>query len=614
MKLQDIKNKTIEMIKDLSDRGLLIEKQTEVATNGINVIDTYIHIVNQARNEFEVLVISNLIKGLQEGFNFQRVPTISTNIITILQPSKYQNGKISPDHHKVIVCDNTIEKKHWEQIQKKIKKLNKDKPENYKDKIERLEKEQFILAPDNLDVLNNLLCDKAIKEHGGIDVIYIDPPYNTNDINIGYRDVREQNEWLNFMKARLEKAWDLLSDKGVIYISIDDNMQAYLKVLCDQIFGQSKFVANLGIELTKTQGMKVKASKSGSVVKGYEYVLMYSKNNLSSVVKNILYDTTSELYDSHYGNFYDPKITNNSFIGIIDWLDKTKFNKKFFEKYGLSFSKNSINKLMYINEEFKSFIYANSEKIVNVRNIDSDEIQNMEIPLNHVFPYQKYLLYKKNASSEILQLQPMSMQIKETDDFYKEVTRTTIRGTLWKGFDKDLANLNLEGGIDFKNGKKPIRLVKQLIKWVSNDDDYILDFFAGSGTTAEAVLQLNKEDGKKRKFFVCTKKFDFYGQKDGWVNIGEKKMLERIFTITKQTSYDGSKMTDSGKRWANNHNYKEQFDVLETRSYDISLISEIDPYKIIDLNVYSYLDKISLEEKKKIINSKFQILLNHLNK
>lgn len=460
-----------------------------------------------------------------------------------------------------------------------------------------------------------MLCDKNIKNHGGIDIIYIDPPYNTSNIDIGYRDIREQNEWLNFMKARLERAWDLLSNKGVIYISIDDNMQAYLKVLCDQVFGKDKFVANLGIELTKTQGMKVKAAKSGSVVKGYEYVLMYSKNNSLSIVKNILYDTAAELYDSHYGNYYDPKITGNSFINIMDWLNKTKYNKLFFEKYDLPFSKNSINTLMYVNENFKKFIYGNSEKIVNVRNIDSNEIQKqIDIPIKRVVPFKKYLLYKESKLSEILQLQPMSMQINETDDFYKEKTRTIIRGTLWKGFDKDLANLNLEGGVDFKNGKKPIRLVKQLIKWVSNDDDYILDFFGGSGTTAEAVMQLNKEDGKNRKFFICTKKFDFYGQKNGWINIGENLMLERIFNIVNQTSYNGSKMSDAGIKWTKNHKYEAKFDVLETKNYDISLNSNIDPYKVIDLAVYGYSNNLSHEEKRKIINSKFNIVLNHLTK
>jgi adenine specific DNA methylase Mod len=105
------------------------------------------------------------------------------------------------------------------------------------------------------------------------------------------------------MKARLEKAYDLLSDDGVIFISIDDNMQAYLKIICDEVFGVECFFANLAIELTKVQGMKTKAAKEGSIVKGHEYVLVYCKNHNSKIIKNILYDAAEEMYDNHYGIF-----------------------------------------------------------------------------------------------------------------------------------------------------------------------------------------------------------------------------------------------------------------------------------------------------------------------
>lgn len=83
-------------------------------------------------------------------------------------------------------------------------------------------------------------------------------------------------------------------------------------------------------------------------------------------------------------------------------------------------------------------------------------------------------------------------------------SRVTIRGDLWKGFYSDMMNIAKEGGVEFKNGKKPIRLMKQLIKWANRKDAVVLDFFAGSGSTAEAVLELNKEDGGNRRFILCT--------------------------------------------------------------------------------------------------------------
>jgi hypothetical protein len=114
--IENYRNDKINKLKELFRKGLLFERQTESATNAKKLIDIYIYIYKQARTIYEIDAISNLIKGQQEGFNFQRVPTITNDVITILEPHpKYQKKKdIAPDHHKVIICDNTIEKEHWE--------------------------------------------------------------------------------------------------------------------------------------------------------------------------------------------------------------------------------------------------------------------------------------------------------------------------------------------------------------------------------------------------------------------------------------------------------------------------------------------------------------------
>jgi hypothetical protein len=90
MSLELLKQQTIAKIKELSEKGLLFEKQTEVATNAEKIIDIYIYIVNNARNEQELNVVENLIKGMSEGFNFQRVPTITNDTLVVLEKSKYQ--------------------------------------------------------------------------------------------------------------------------------------------------------------------------------------------------------------------------------------------------------------------------------------------------------------------------------------------------------------------------------------------------------------------------------------------------------------------------------------------------------------------------------------------
>ena len=308
------------------------------------------------------------------------------------------------------------------------------------------------------------------------------------------------------MKNRLELARELLADDGIIFVSIDDNEQAYLKVLMDEIFGEENFISNLVVELTKTQGMKVGAAKKGSVVKGYENVLMYAKNldSIDMVVKQIMYDKTDTRYDTHYNQYWDSSLKTP--ITITEWLRNQNFAIKEFEKYQLKITTQNIDKLMNISNEFNDFIIKNSSNFFHIRNIDSDEIQNINnIELNKVFEYKKYLLIKKSESSKIQQLQSMEMSIKLTNDYVPEIRRSSIRGNLWKGFDKDLSNLDKEGNVLFKNGKKPIRLIKQLIEWVNNKKDLVvLDFFAGSGTTAQAVMELNEEDGGNRRFILCT--------------------------------------------------------------------------------------------------------------
>ena len=166
---------------------------------------------------------------------------------------------------------------------------------------------------------DNYYALRALQVSGiKVDVIYIDPPYNTgakpedggfvyNDNFVDKDDEFKHSKWLSFMKKRLTLAKELLKDEGIIYISIDDNEQAYLKVLMDEIFGEDNFISNLVIELTKTQGMKVGAAKKGSVVKGYENILMYAKNldSINVVVKQIMYDKTDTRYDTHYNQYWD---------------------------------------------------------------------------------------------------------------------------------------------------------------------------------------------------------------------------------------------------------------------------------------------------------------------
>ena len=152
--------------------------------------------------------------------------------------------------------------------------------------------EHKLIIGENYDALKNL-CATYIDKNGKglIDVIYIDPPYNTeaskaegNDYKedveatkFVYRDKFTRDGWLNMMNERLKLAKRLLSDTGVIFISIDDREQAYLKVLCDEIFGENNFIDTLMVEMSNTGGMKVGAAKRGTITKNGELVVRAPK-------------------------------------------------------------------------------------------------------------------------------------------------------------------------------------------------------------------------------------------------------------------------------------------------------------------------------------------------
>ena len=127
--------------------------------------------------------------------------------------------------------------------------------------------------------------------------------------------------------------------------------------------------------------------------------------------------------------------------------------------------------------------------------------------MNSLIEYNNQLVYKVD-DSKCCTLFRYKDRIGKCDDYFSNYGERSIRGNLWKGFSADGGNLAKEGGVSFKSGKKPIRLIKQLISSVTdlekNKEITVLDFFAGSGTTGEAVLELNLEDGGNRNFILCT--------------------------------------------------------------------------------------------------------------
>lgn len=435
--------------------------------------------------------------------------------------------------------------------------------------------QNLYIEGDNLEVL------KLLREnyYGSIKMIYIDPPYNTgNDFiynddfkmsqeesdmeegNIddeGNRLIKNQKSsnkyharWLNMMYPRLKVAKDLLTQDGVIFISIDDNEAADLRQICDEVFEEKNYVTTLHVQMSTVQGQKVKAAKQGDIVKNGEFILIYCKSGKKNIC--IKYLTDPVKYDNHYNKFLI-LLNDNNFkeINLVDKISEQTDIIEELKTLGIINSKNhklSSNNLQMaydISPKFKNWIDSNCNNICRIH--DSIDIPNNVKPrLNkgeisfYKSENRSYLIGIDN-NGKVSQRILLSEKINKANDFYNTFGPTTIRGDWWSGFYLDMGNVSKEGDVNYNNGKKPVRLIKQLIELVCNKGDVILDFFSGSATTAHAVMQLNAEDGGHRKFIMvqlpepCDKKLEAYkaGYKDV-CEIGKERIRKAGDKIKKE--------------------------------------------------------------------------------
>lgn len=384
--------------------------------------------------------------------------------------------------------------------------------------------QNVFIEGDNLEVLKIL----QKHYHGKIKMIYIDPPYNTGKDFVypdNYKeglesylewtrqvseegkklstnsetDGRYHSNWLNMMYPRLKLARNLLSEDGLIFISIDDHEIDNLIKICNEVFGEQNHISTLAVEMSKTQGMKVAAAQAGQLVKNHEYVLVYCRNHAFAYERRQPLFDASEVYDSHYDIVWEPgKVP----VPLLTVLGSDPKSVSLFQQYGLRIGKQDLKRLMEIDDSYHDYFLANiAPKLFRESPISLDNVQQLDLPVDEIVEWRKYIL-RKNSRGTVVQLQPFMDGVRMTDDYVSSRTRATIRGALWKGFHSDMMNVGKEGGVEFKNGKKPLRLLKQLIKWVNRPEGIVLDFFAGSGSTAEAVIKSNLDDNGRRTFIL----------------------------------------------------------------------------------------------------------------
>ena len=397
--------------------------------------------------------------------------------------------------------------------------------------------ENLYIEGDNLDVLK-LLQESYL---GKVKMIYIDPPYNTGSDSFVYPDdysmdsdeyadqigmydeagnkvfipntdsnPRFHSVWCSMMYSRLMLARNLLRDNGVIFISIDNNEFANIKNICDAVFGEQSFVTVLHIQMSTVQGQKVRAAKAGNIVKNGEFVFVYSKDGNKTIGVRPMLDPVK--YDNHYNKYLKSISTGVYVEGNL--ADLIASEARVVEELAVlnlipksrKISSTSFQEYYEYSPVFREYINTHCKEIVRVHDsvdVPADFKKSMEVGKVYLYESESRSYYVSlNDAGVVTQRISLGEKLQKADDFYGTFGPTTMRGDWWAGFYLDMGNVSKEGGVNYDNGKKPVRLIKQLIEFCTDEDDIILDFFCGSATTAHAVMELCRDDGKHRHFIM----------------------------------------------------------------------------------------------------------------
>lgn len=430
-----------------------------------------------------------------------------------------------------------------------------------------------LIIGDNFDALQNLLISYKNK----IDVIYIDPPYGKDDMGefavTNYNNAITRDNLLSMLYPRLVLARQLLSEEGVIFCSIDDKNQAYVKCLFDEIFGENNFVASAP---RKTGAGAAAKRGDAELRKPYDYVLIY----------------TAERSEAKF-----TKKKN----GVKEYPfndEDGKYRLEPFQASGSDATRKARPNLYYP-------IYVNNDNSLSLENgintkivILPEKVKNQDG--RWMWRREKF----EDSSNKFLQFYNGKIYRKVYFDENEDQSKYQVE----KAFFDESDFRNSEGtkllkdilGKDVFNNPKPVNLIKHLIKLQYSNSFVVLDFFAGSGTTGQAVLELNKVDGGKRKFIVCTNNEITENNPNGIAYDVTSKRLKRVMT---GSCYDGTNDFEWIKK---NKPLGDNLDV-----YEIAEVSNSEqrsgktPFEVIDETLYGQ-PRLLPEEKIEWVCKNFE--------
>jgi len=415
--------------------------------------------------------------------------------------------------------------------------------------------DNLYIVGDNLEVLKHLRA--AYRRE--VNVMYVDLPYNTGTDEFGYKDdfkftkedlikmgdyTEEEAEriikfsskgsnshsaWLTFVYARLLVAKDLMAEDGVIFISIDDNEQAQLKLLCNDVFGEPNFVSQIIVQSNK-RGQTYK-----DIAKTHEYILVYTKDE--DVIINKLEKEIGEFKkedkisgfserelrnrNPKYGKFNRPNLYYPIYVNP-DIKDENGYHPISLEK-----TENYSIEVFPYNSKGKESCWRWGKKKFNENNNDDTMLSNIVGKKKRTGEYGIYEKYRKTkASAKTIWFEDDLGS--ESGSVWNESEVITEQGSI------ELGKLEMAGTFDYP---KPVALIKRAILLGSfNYEDEeessdksvtVMDFFSGSATTAQAVLELNADDGGERKF-ICVQLPEDLDEKLRTTNKSNKPNIENV--------------------------------------------------------------------------------------
>ena len=365
--------------------------------------------------------------------------------------------------------------------------------------------ENMLIHGDNLVALQALQQDF----YGSIKCIYIDPPYNTGSTFEHYDDNLEHSIWLSLMRKRLILLRELLIEEGTIWIQIDDEEQAYLKVLCDEVFGRGNFVNMISVNMKNIAGVSG-GGEDKRLKKNCEYILIYAKDysllplfngpyvytEISDLVQQYAEEGKSWKYTSvlvepgekeYYGSTVDgdgneikvylrknPVMMSIKQVATRDGITE----KEAYQKYGIS---------IFQTTNAQSSIRSRVMEYRTENSIAEDLISIEYVPRTGKNRGTLYEQFYKGDKCRLF------VWLKDTSEVIDgELFKKDLQGTYWD-MNAWMKNLTKEGSVEFGNGKKPEQLIRQIFEMATEPGDWVLDSFLGSGTTAAVATKMDRK-------------------------------------------------------------------------------------------------------------------------